>query len=106
MLSALAALALFAATAGAQPEFYADPFIGFPEFRVLPLRLPTAYPDSIRFEVHVRVLYDDLQFIKTDSGYQAGYSLDIVVLDKEERPEASQRLNRQLLVSTYAQTKG
>jgi len=103
-LSVLAAMACLAAAAWAQPEFYADPFIGFPEFRVLPLRLPTAYPDSIRFEVHVRVLYDDLQFIKTDSGYEAGYSLDIVILDKDERAAASQRLDRQLFVTSFAQT--
>ncbi len=103
-LTTFAAIASLAAMALAQPEFYADPFIGFPEFRVLPLRLPSAHPDSIRFEVHIRVLYDDLQFVKTDSGYEAGYALDIVILNKEDRAAASERLDRRLFVSSYAQT--
>ncbi|HEX7344609.1 MAG TPA: hypothetical protein VF398_10110, partial [bacterium] len=100
----LAAFIFSAIAAWCQPEFYADPFIGFPEFRVLPLRLPSAHPDSIRFEVHIRVLCDDLQFVKTDSGYEAGYALDIVILNQEDRTTASERLDRRLFVTSYAQT--
>jgi GWxTD domain-containing protein len=98
-------LTVLTAQAGlAQPEFYADPFIGYPEFRVLPLRLPAAHPDSVRLEVHVRVLYDDLQFIKTDSGYEAGYSLDVLILDADDRVLASYRHDRDAAVATYSMT--
>ncbi|RJP76942.1 MAG: GWxTD domain-containing protein [Candidatus Zixiibacteriota bacterium] len=88
----------------AQPEYYADPFLGFPEFRVLPLRLPTTHPDSVDLEVHVRILHDDLQFVKSDGGYRAGYGLDVYLEDRSGRILGSDHLDREVNVATYTQT--
>jgi len=100
----LAAMHLLASSAWAQPEFYADPFLGYPEFRVLPLRLPTANPDSVEIGVHVRILYDDLQFVKVANHYEAGYGLDVVLLDGEEQTVGSNHIERQVSVDNYGQT--
>lgn len=88
----------------AQPEFYAEPFLGHPEFRVLALRLPSSAADSVRLQVNVRILYDDLQFVKQDDHYQAGYGLDVFLLKGKDRVITSQHLDRRLSVANYAQT--
>ncbi len=87
-----------------QPEFYADPYIGYPEFRVLPRRLPMPAADSIRIEVYVRILYDDLQFVKVEEHYDAGYSLDLLLKKPDGSLVGSQHAERSLSVSSYAQT--
>lgn len=87
-----------------QPEFYADPYIGYPEFRVLPRRLPLPEADSIRIEVYVRILYDDLQFVKIDDHYDAGYSLDVLLKKPDGSLLGSQHAERRLSVNSYEQT--
>ncbi len=98
------ALVTLALAARAQPEFYADPFLGYPEFRILPLRLPTENPDSSTLEVHVRILYDDLQFIKSEDDFRAGYGLDVIVEDEKGRVAGNNHFERELTASTYSQT--
>lgn len=90
--------------AGAQPDFYTDAFLGLPEFRALVLRLPTSDPDSARVVVHVRIVYDDLQFVKKGDIYQAGYGLDVILRDKNETLVGDQHIERQVEVTTYSTT--
>jgi GWxTD domain-containing protein len=85
-------------------EYYADPYVGLPEFRILPLRMATDHPDSIRIEVHVRIVYDDLQFVKKNDHYEAAYSLDLILEKGKEERVSTSHLERQISVSDYAQT--
>jgi GWxTD domain-containing protein len=100
----ITALLFNTCSALSQPEFYADPYIGYPEFRVLPRRLPLPAADSIRIEVHVRILYDDLQFVKVEDHYDAGYSLDVLLKKPDGTLLGSQHAERRLSVDSYAQT--
>jgi len=93
-----------ALAAQAQPEFYADPFLGLPEFRVLPIRLPTAHPDSVNIEVHVRIVHDDLQFIKKGDTFEAGYGLDVILRDDKGRLVSSRHSEHKVTVNTFTQT--
>ncbi len=88
----------------AQPELYNDSFIGLPEFRALPLRLPTSDVDSIRIEVHVRIVYDDLQFVREDDCYEAAYGVDISLRDKKEHLASYDHADRKIVVETYTET--
>lgn len=88
----------------AQPEFYSDAFLGLPEFRALPLLLPAPNADSTQIEVHVRIVYDDLQFIKKGDVYRAGYGLDVIVRDQDDRLLGSQHFERKVTATSYAQT--
>ncbi|MBU0520073.1 GWxTD domain-containing protein [bacterium] len=93
-----------ALTAAAQSEFYSDQFLGLPEFSALPVRLPTEYPDTIEVQVHVRIVYDDLQFIKKNESFTAKYSLDVVLRDKDENLSGIQHLERKITADSYQQT--
>jgi GWxTD domain-containing protein len=90
--------------ARSQPEFYSDAFLGLPEFRALPVRLPTADPDSVQLEVHVRIVNDDLQFIRLNGRYQARYGLDISIRRDEDDLVAYDHHERTITVATYAET--
>ncbi|HDH57277.1 MAG TPA: GWxTD domain-containing protein [Bacteroidetes bacterium] len=103
MLYAIIALCL-ALPVNAQPEFYSDAFLGFPEFRALPVLLPSPYPDSVQIEVHVRIVYDDLQFTKEGEIYKAGYGLDIILRDKEDNLAELKHIEREVTAFSYAQT--
>jgi GWxTD domain-containing protein len=93
-----------AAVAQAQPELYADPFLGYPEFRALILRLPAENPDSVVMQINVRILYDDLQFIKDGDQYAAGYGLDVALLLNKDKVVSSRHQDRKLSVSNYTKT--
>ncbi len=95
---------LLTSLAGSQPEFYSDAFLGLPEFRALPVRLPTSDPDSVQLEVYVRIVNDDLQFIRQDSGYQARYGLDVSVRRGEDDLVAYDHHERTVTAATYAET--
>lgn len=88
----------------AQPEFYSDAYLGLPEFRALILRLPTSHPDSVKVEVHVRIVYDDLQFVKTGEVYEAAYGLDVILRDMDDRLASYNHIDRELKVAQYALT--
>jgi GWxTD domain-containing protein len=90
--------------AQAQPEFYSDAYLGLPEFRALALRLPTPHPDSVKVEIHIRIVYDDLQFVKTGETYKAGYGLDVILRDMNDHLASYNHIDRELKVSAYAQT--
>lgn len=88
----------------AQPELYTDAYLGLPEFRALMLRLPTSHPDSVKIEVHVRIVYDDLQFVKTGDIYKAEYGLDVIVRDRDDCLAGYDHVDRELKVSHYSMT--
>lgn len=99
------ALALWAGVALAQEQdTYADPYVGLPEFRILPLRLATSSPDSVLIQVHVRIVYDDLQFIKKDDHYEAGYSLDLFLDKGKGQRVANRHVERTVTVDNYEAT--
>lgn len=98
------ALLCLMATAWAQPEFYADPYLGLPEFRILPIRLPTADPDSVNVEIHVRIVYDDLQFVKKDDMYEANYDLDATLTTGKDQLVSNRHLERTVTVNTFEKT--
>ncbi len=103
--SLLILAALFLATAAAaQPEFYSDAFLGLPEFRALPVRLPTADGDSAQIEVHIKIVYDDLQFVKKDTEYNASYEVDVNLRKPDGSLTASGHLERGVTVASYVET--
>jgi GWxTD domain-containing protein len=95
---------LIAYTVGAQPEFYTDAYLGLPEFRALPVRLPGSHPDSVQVEVHVRIVYDDLQFVKKGDDYISKYSVDVAFRDKADQLLGSSHIDRTISVASYSET--
>jgi GWxTD domain-containing protein len=90
--------------AQAQPEFYSEAYLGLPEFRALALHLPSHHPDSVKVEIHIRIVYDDLQFVKTGEIYKAGYGLDVILRDMNDHLASYNHVDRELKVTQYAQT--
>ncbi|MCX6639588.1 MAG: GWxTD domain-containing protein [bacterium] len=88
----------------AQPELYSDYFIGLPEYRILPLRLPTENPDSVKIEIHLRIVNDDLQFVKKDDHYEAGYGVDFSLRDDDDNPMGTVHVDRALSAESFAKT--
>ncbi|TKJ41269.1 hypothetical protein CEE37_06270 [candidate division LCP-89 bacterium B3_LCP] len=102
--TAIIFIILLASTVQAQPEFYSDDYIGLPEFRALFTRLPSSVPDSVKLEVHVRIVYDDLQFVKEKEEYRASYGLDVIIRDRDERLMGLKHLDREIIAINYSQT--
>jgi len=97
-------LFILAVQASAQPDMYSDQFLGLPEFSALPVRLPTEYPDTIEVQVHVRIVYDDLQFIKNGDKYTAKYGLDVVLRNDKKDLAGLQHLERKVTANSYQET--
>lgn len=88
----------------AQPEYYSDAFLGLPEFHARIVRLPALHPDSVAVEVHVRIVYDDLQFVKIEDVYRAEYTLDVILRDKKDKLRGYQHFTRSVKVDVYNKT--
>jgi len=96
---------LFTVTvAFAQPERYSDVFLGLPQFKALPVKLPYAHADSVQLEVHVLILNDDLQFVKNEGRYEAAYTVDATIKTRGDRLIETIHLNRELSAETYVET--
>ena len=58
--------------------------LGTPQFSVSIPGYPTAFPDTARLDVYVRVPYDAVQFIKQGDSFVAAYEVAITILDEND----------------------
>ncbi len=77
-----------------------------PRFGFFIVNYPSQNSDSSKGDFYARIRYDDVVFVKTDSGYAAHYQFSINVFSNKDLTELrySQIFERRLYVPTYAQT--
>lgn len=93
---------------GAAPVWAQDQFQrrepGTPFYNVEVSRFPTRNPDSSRVVIYLKVLYDDLQFVKYDTTYQAKYEISVVAFDVDDIQVDSDIDRRTVQVKSFEAT--
>ncbi len=78
---------------------------GIPVFHFDVVNLASQEDTSLsRLNVYVKIAYDELSFIKTDSGYLARYEISMVLFDEHGDQAAGQIIPRHILVEDYDAT--
>ncbi len=67
----------------AQAEMSRAHLEGVPEFYYDLVNVASNQPGKTRLNVYIEIPYDELQFVKTDSGYRAEYEVTVVIYDKD-----------------------
>jgi GWxTD domain-containing protein len=102
-LAAWASLGL--STGTAQVEMSGAPAEEVPVFHFDVVNVAsTADTNLSRLKVFVKIAYDELSFVKTDSGYRAAYEVSMVLFDERGEQAAGKILSRQLVVPNYDAT--
>ncbi len=78
---------------------------GIPVFHYDVVGLASPVDTSLsRANIYVKVAYDELSFVKVDTGYQARYELSIVLFDSHGDQAAGKIIERKVFVKDYDQT--
>lgn len=77
---------------------------GTPFYNVEVSRFPTNNPDSSKVVLYLKVLYDDLQFVKYDSVFQAKYEVSLVAFDMDDIQVDSDIDRRSVEVNSFEET--
>lgn len=66
----------------------------------------SASPDSGKaaLSVHVKILYDEFQFLRDSAGYKARYELSATVFDQKGEQTDGRILEKEIAVNTFAET--
>ncbi|MGO9482801.1 MAG: GWxTD domain-containing protein [Candidatus Kryptoniota bacterium] len=97
--------------AGCAPQsstlsFAAGNALSSPRFGFFIVNYPSSNPDSSKGDFYGRIAYDDLIFVKTNSGFMAHYQLSLnLYLDKGLTAGCySKTFDRQIIAEKYSQT--
>jgi GWxTD domain-containing protein len=86
------------------PEFQVTKFEGAPRFHARVNTIRGDRPGLTELRVAVQITYDELQFLQTDTGFQAEYEVSFVVLDKDNNQRDAKILHQKLETITYIET--
>ena len=77
-----------------------------PKFDFFIVNYPAANPDSSAGDLYARLRYDDLIFVKTDSGFMVHYQLSLNLYKDRSRTESrySHMFDRRIMAAKYSQT--
>ncbi|MFQ6618071.1 MAG: GWxTD domain-containing protein, partial [Fidelibacterota bacterium] len=78
----LLALLTWSSVSLSQENFPIFRNLGIPNFYYDVAQFKSDVPKKTKFEVFIKIPYDDLQFIKEDYGYKAQYEVSIIIFDE------------------------
>lgn len=81
----------------AQENFYRIPS-DLPLFQYDLINVHSNLPDNSRFNLFIEIAYDELQFIKTDSGYLAEYEVTVAINDPDGEQVAGKNWSEKILI--------
>ncbi len=88
----------------AQNLYQNKPLAGLPEFQFDVVNINSHLPERSCLNFYIEIAYDDLQFVKNDSGFTAVYEISIAINSNDEEQVAGSAWHRTLLVKEYETT--
>lgn len=76
-----------------------------PDFSFIGLSEPLADKENIRVSIHVKIPYDELQFIRSKDKFLARYEIGINIADKDKERIAGQIWSDSLWLDAYKETR-
>jgi len=88
----------------AQVELKQQAKFGVPNFEYEIINVRSNEIDLSRLNIFIQIAYDDLQFVKADTGYQAEYEVTVSINDKDGEQAEGKIWSELILVNEYEQT--
>lgn len=87
-----------------QVEMKNDFTVGLPVFQYELVNVRSNQENKSRLNLYLQISYDDLQFVKTDSGYLAMYEISVTINRNNDYQEDGKIWSEKVLVPSYKET--